>query len=66
MHAHPVTRSASRAHHVGEFERRGEILAARGTPPFVVRWDDTDHDVLLFPGNDAVIDDLSSHTGADR
>jgi hypothetical protein len=69
MYAHPGDQIRIKGHHVGEIERRGEILAARGTdgtPPFMVRWDDNDHVVLFFPSNDAVIDDLSSHAGADR
>lgn len=36
--------------------RRGHIEAVRnadGTPPYVVRWVDTDHVTLVFPGPDA-------------
>jgi hypothetical protein len=36
--------------------RRGRILEVHGkggTPPFLVRWTDTDHDALVMPGPDA-------------
>jgi hypothetical protein len=38
--------------------RDGEVLETRGpngTPPFLVRWSDTGHVALLFPGSDAQI-----------
>ena len=69
MHAHPGDQIRIKGHHVGDADRRGEILATRGTdgsPPFVVRWDDSGHEVLFFPGNDAVIDHLASTEAADR
>ena len=43
--------------------RDGEILEVHGpdgTPPFVVRWSDTDHESLVFPGPDAYVE----HFGA--
>ncbi|MFS8102611.1 DUF1918 domain-containing protein [Lentzea alba] len=36
--------------------RRGQIVRLRhedGSPPYVVRWLDTDHEALVFPGPDA-------------
>jgi hypothetical protein len=48
-----------RGHRLGDPDRCGQIVETRGsggTPPFVVRWDDSDHDVLFFPGSDAVVD----------
>jgi Domain of unknown function (DUF1918) len=69
MHAHPGDQIRIKGHHVGDVERRGEIIATRGpegSPPFMVRWDDSGHEVLFFPGNDAVIDSLVRHGGADR
>jgi hypothetical protein len=36
--------------------RRGLIVAVRhedGTPPYVVRWLDSGHEALVFPGPDA-------------
>jgi hypothetical protein len=31
-----------------------------------VRWDDKEHEVLFFPGNDARIDSLAANGGQDR
>ena len=45
-------------HAVGDPDRDGEILEVRGpggTPPFVVRWEDTGHETLYFPGSDATV-----------
>jgi hypothetical protein len=39
--------------HVGEAVRDAEILEVRGAdggPPFLVRWSDTGHEGLVFPG----------------
>lgn len=35
--------------------RRAEILAVHegGVPPFTVRWTDSDHEVVVYPGPDA-------------
>jgi hypothetical protein len=66
MQAHAGDQIRVRAHHTGDPERRGQILETRGadgSPPFVVRWDDNDHDVLFFPGNDAIIDQLAANGG---
>jgi hypothetical protein len=44
--------------HVSDHERDGEILEVRGkdgTPPYVVRWLDSGHEALVFPGPDATI-----------
>ena len=44
--------------HVADHERDGEILEVRGAdggPPYLVRWLDTGHETLVFPGPDAVI-----------
>lgn len=48
-----------RGRHVGEQERRGEIVevqGADGTPPYVVRWDRDGHQGLVFPGPDTRIE----------
>jgi hypothetical protein len=58
MHATPGSLLIITGHHVGEPDRCGEVLEVRGpngTPPFLVRWDDTGHESLLFPGNDCVV-----------
>jgi Domain of unknown function (DUF1918) len=39
--------------HVGEPPREGEILEVRvdnGREHYVIRWDDTGHETLFFPG----------------
>ena len=39
--------------------RRGEILAVHGDdggPPFMVRWEDSGHEALVFPGPDAHVE----------
>jgi Domain of unknown function (DUF1918) len=46
-----------KANHVGEPDRHGEVLEARGEdggPPFLVRFDDG-HETLVFPGPDATV-----------
>lgn len=43
---------------VGKPERTGEIVEVRGSegsPPYLVRWDDTGEEGLVFPGSDARI-----------
>ena len=45
-------------HHVGEPHREAEILAVEGedgAPPYRVRWEDTGHEGLFFPGSDATV-----------
>jgi hypothetical protein len=43
---------------VGAPVRDGEVLEVRradGSPPYVVRWSDTGHEALVYPGPDAEI-----------
>ena len=45
--------------HVGDHRRIGVITALRhddGTPPYVVRWLDTGHEAVVYPGSDARIE----------
>jgi uncharacterized protein DUF1918 len=61
MQAHPGDQVVVKGHHIGEPDRKGQVLEARGpdsTAPFVVRWDDSGHVTMLFPGNDAMIEHL--------
>jgi hypothetical protein len=61
MHAKAGDRIIIKGHRRGEPDRDGEILEVRGTaggPPYLVRWDDSEHDALLFPGSDAVVEEL--------
>ncbi|MEV4140932.1 DUF1918 domain-containing protein [Dactylosporangium sp. NPDC049742] len=59
MQAHIGDRLIEEGTHVGDHRRIGVITALRhddGTPPYVVRWLDTDHEALVFPGSDAHIE----------
>jgi hypothetical protein len=58
MRAQVGDRIVIRNAHVDEPVRDGEVLEVRGPdgePPFRVRWSDTGHEALLFPGPDASI-----------
>jgi hypothetical protein len=63
MHAAPGEQLRVKGHRVGAPDRSAEILETRGpdgTSPFVVRWDDSGHVTLFFPGSDAVIEPRSA------
>ena len=71
MHAKPGDRIIIKGHHIGEPDRDGEVLEARGPdggPPYLVRWGDSGHTGLLFPGADARRPGIPSHkvTGSSR
>ncbi len=58
MHArvgdHLVVKSSA----VGRPDRRGMITDVRsrdGSPPYIVRWLDDDHEVTMYPGADTVV-----------
>ncbi len=58
MRASVGDRIIIKGHRVGEHDRDGEVLEVRGAdggPPYVVRWGDTGHETLFFPGSDAVV-----------
>ena len=58
MQATKGDRLVIRSAHVDEAVRDGEILEVHGEnggPPYVVRWSDTGHVGLYFPGPDAQI-----------
>ena len=64
MKARVGDRIVIRGHHVGEPIRDGEILEVRGPdggPPYIVRWEDTGHETLFFPGSDADVEHLVHH-----
>ena len=69
MHAKAGDRMVIRNRLLGHPVRDGEIIEVRhadGTPPYVVRWSDTGHESLFFPGPDAYVDHLvSDHEGSD-
>lgn len=59
MSARPGDRLVVRNQIVGGSVRDAEILEVRhadGSPPYVVRWSDTGHEALVFPGPDAYVD----------
>jgi Domain of unknown function (DUF1918) len=61
LRARPGDRLVIHGHRLGQPERDGEILEARGDgggPPFLVRWEDTGSVTLLFPGSDASVEHL--------
>lgn len=46
------------AHRIGEPNRDCEVLEVRGSngePPYLVRWSDSGHESLFFPGTDASV-----------
>jgi hypothetical protein len=58
MKAQVGDRLVIKGHRIHEVDRDAEILEVRGpdgTPPYRIRWSDSDHDTLLFPGPDASI-----------
>jgi Domain of unknown function (DUF1918) len=47
-----------KATRVDQPEKRGQITDVRsndGSPPYVVRWLDSDNEATVFPGSDAVV-----------
>ena len=57
MHACVGDRIVIRGHHVGEPDRDGEVLEVgdQGEAPYLVRWEDSGHETLFFPGPDATV-----------
>ena len=59
MHACVGDRIIIRGHRVGEPDRDCEVIEVRdpdGDPPYMVRWEESGHETLLFPGPDAVVE----------
>ena len=58
MRAEVGDRIVIRSHRIGESIRDAEVLATGpdGEPPFQVRWGDTGHEALFFPGSDAFVE----------
>ena len=63
MRAAVGDRIVIRSHRVGEPIRDAEVLGtgSDGDPPFRVRWGDTGHEGLFYPGPDAYVEHLE-HT----
>jgi hypothetical protein len=58
MHATVGDHIVIRGHHIGEHDRDCEIVGLSGAgdePPYLVRWDDSGHESLFFPGPDATV-----------
>ena len=61
MHATIGDRIVIHGHRIGQPDRDAEVLEVRGEdgePPYVVRWGDSGHEALFFPGSDASIEHL--------
>ncbi len=65
MRAKPGDHLVIQGHHVGDSDKEGEILEARGEggePPFLVRWAEDERETLVFPGSDALVQHLRRKT----
>lgn len=59
MRASVGDRIVIKGHRVGEHERDCVVVGvehADGEPPYLVRWEDSDHETLFFPGPDARVE----------
>jgi len=59
MKAHTGDRLILAGTHVGDPQRVGlvvEVHGDNGAPPYLVRWEDSAHETLCFPGPDARIE----------
>ncbi len=58
MKAKAGDRIVIKGHRVGEADRDCEVIEVHhpdGGPPYVVRWGNSGHDTLFFPGSDATV-----------
>ena len=58
MYAKLGDRIIIRGRHGGDPVRDCEVLEVRGpegSPPYVVRWGDSGHEAILYPGSDAYV-----------
>lgn len=65
MKASAGDRIVIEGHHTDEPPRDCEVLDVRGsdgTPPYLVRWGDTGHEALFFPGSDAEVHHFAHKT----
>ena len=59
--AEPGDRLVIHGHYQGQPERDAEIVEVRGPdgdPPFLVRWEDSGHETLIYPGSDVFVEHL--------
>lgn len=69
MHAKPGDRLVIKGHRVGEMEKDAEIIEVHGEggqPPYLVRWSSDDHEAIVFPGSDAVVESRRSKAQSHR
>ncbi len=67
MQASVGDRIVIKGHRVGEAERDCEVVGvehADGSPPYLVRWEDSEHETLFFPGPDARVEHFEHKRGA--
>jgi hypothetical protein len=67
MQANVGDRIVIKGHRVGEAERDCEVVGVEhhdGSPPYTVRWEDSDHETLFFPGPDARVEHFEHQRGA--
>ena len=67
MQVHTGDHIVIHGHRHGEPVRDCEVLEVRnadGSPPYLVRWSDTDHTSLFFPGSDATVQPLAHQARA--
>jgi uncharacterized protein DUF1918 len=43
-----------------------EVHSSDGSPPYMVRWLDTGHEALVFPGSDAIVVTSAEQRAADE
>jgi len=55
-----------RGRHTGQPVRACRVVEVRGSeggPPYLVRWDDSGHETLFFPGTDATVEHTDRAAG---
>ena len=63
MQAKVGDRIVIKGHHIGEPDRDCQVIEVHGPdggPPYLVRWEDSDHDTLFFPGAGATVQPYKS------
>lgn len=58
MRANVGDRIVIKGHRVGDPDRDCEVVEVHGSdggPPYLVRWGDSGHETLFFPGSDASV-----------
>ena len=58
MYASVGDKIVIKGHRIGQPDRDCVVLEVRGAdggPPYVVRWGDTGHESMFFPGSDASV-----------